>query len=1378
MHSAPQSTPLHPLLGPVPSARFLSSESYAVLITAAGTGVSATPTHALTPWRADRTEDRDGLFVYLRDLDSRAFWSAGLRPVPRPDCGASARWQPGRFVLSRLDDGIEATLEVCVAPDAAAEIRRLVLVNRSGRPRRIEVTTFAEVALDDPAAHAAHPSFSKLFVQTERVEAQQALLATRRPRSPSERQPWMIHALLATGEGRAEAQSGGRGAAADGLAAREQGHETDRGRFLGRCAPVDAPRALTTDLPLSGTTGNVLDPCVSLRRVLRLEPGARAELAFLLGAAPDRSAALALVERFEHRGAIAAAFEGAQARERELLGRLDVTEAQAESFQELAGAMLYGHPGLRASPAVLARARGSTADLARYGISPRRALAVVHAERPAGAARLRELVNAHRYWQAHRLPIDLLVLSDGEPPRISSAAADQVTPPLVVRAADLPPADLDLIDTFARLVVADTAWDLGACDALPATAVPRAGGATAGAAIASRATVGPATAKPATAAAATAPLEELRFANGLGGFTAGGEEYVIRLRRDASGSFAYPPRPWTNVIANETFGFIVSETGAGTTWSRNSREHRLTPWSNDPLLDPHGEAFYVRDEETGAFWSPLPGPAPAAGDYEMRHGLGASCCRHESAGLEQETVLFVLHDAPVRVTRLRLTDRSGHARRLSLFAYYRLALGGLPQESGRFVVTELDLASQAVLARNRLAGEFADGITFAAVVGPGPAQRAGGLEAPEGASGTARLQSVHASGDRYAFLGGGGSPADPAALRAGATLDGHVGAGLDPCVAQQAVLELPAGGSVEVCFLLGEARELDEARALIARLRAPGAAAAALEEARAFWQRGVSGVRIETPSPALDVMVNGWLPYQVLSCRIWGRSALYQSGGAFGFRDQLQDAGALVYLWPQRVRTQLLLHAAHQFAEGDVLHWWHPPAGRGLRTRFADDLLWLPSLTAFYVRTTGDWSVLEERVRFLAARALRDGEDEAFLQPEDSGTSADLYEHCCRAIDRSLRTGHHGLPLFGTGDWNDGMNRVGREGKGESVWMGFFLCSILEEFMPLCERRGDRGRIAAYRTHRERLQVALNDGGWDGEWYRRGYYDNGAPLGSHQSDECRIDALAQAWAVLSGVAPPKRARQAMDAVERHLIAEPDGLIRLLTPPFSHTRNDPGYIKGYVAGVRENGGQYTHAALWVVRALAEIGRHDQAARLLEMLTPIHHAQTAQQVAVYQVEPYVVAADVYGEPPHVGRGGWTWYTGSAGWMYRVALETLLGLTLAGGDALRVRPRIPRDWPQFTLGYRVPGGLGVPDRLDARREPGGPAAPGGSRVPGSGGDTVYDIRVTNPQRAPERVVAVTLDKAIGRIEGGAAHIPLVHDGRTHQVEIVLGRSESGPA
>jgi len=1129
----------------------LSNGRYTVFVTGAGAGFSTWNGYALTNWSADRTEEAEGVFVYLRDLDRNRVWSVGHQPTRVPAESHSASCDARRYCVERLDDGIETRVEICVASEDDVELRRVSLRNLSEGRRHIEVTSYAEVVLNHPAAHAAHPAFSKLFVQTEFVPPA-ILLAHRRPRSHDENPPWMMHALLGPGTLQ---------------------YETDRLRFVGRGRDLSRPLALTAPT-LTGSAGNVLDPIFSLRRSIEIKGGEAAQFFLLLGAAPSREAVIALARR----------------------------------YSEPAAAQIF-----------------------------------VASTQPSGASLPQQSASA-----------DLQRLSPGI--RFPGDPAGSIASPLSP-----------------------------SCSRGERSTVT--GGAP------------------------------LLFDSGYGGFSTDGSEYVIRLGE------ARPPMPWVNVVANEGFAFLVSESGAGYTWSRNSRQNRLTPWYNDPVTDPYGEALYIRDEDAGVFWSPLPGPASAGEPGEVRHGFGYTRWRQHCANLDQDVRQFVPRHDPVKITCLRLANTSDRPRRLSVFSYSRLVLGVLPVETSQSVVTEHDGTSGAILARNPANGEFSDGVVFATAVTPKPAD------------------PVHSTGDRTAFIGRGGSITAPAAVCDAPELDGRHGAGLDPCAALQMVVQIEPHGTVECAFLLGETTGVESARALIQRY---GMAEidGAWRAARDFWNEIVSAVQVKTPSPALDLMVNGWLLYQTLSCRIWGRSAFYQSGGAFGFRDQLQDSVALTYTRPDMVRQQILLHANHQFVEGDVLHWWHPPADRGIRTRFSDDLLWLPYLTAFYVHTTGDWRIFDEPAAFLTSRALEPGEDEAYLSPEQSGESADVYTHCCRALDRSLTRGAHGLPLMGTGDWNDGMNRVGREGRGESVWVGFFLYKILDDFIPVCERRADPERAQRYRAYQAQLRAALNDAGWDGSWYRRAYYDDGTPLGSAENQECRIDALAQAWAVLSKAAPPERAAQAMEAVEQYLVSPEAGLIRLLAPPFDKDSHDPGYIKGYTPGIRENGGQYTHAAIWVVQALAELGQRERAAAYLEMLSPIHHSRTKEQLETYQVEPYVVAADIYGAAPHLGRGGWTWYTGSAGWMYRAALESVLGFHLEGGTTLCLRPCIPDDWPEFRITYRL-----------------------------ADGKTRYEIMVHNPTGCAASVQSVTINDAPATVEGGCARVPLVADGGTHGVVVVLG-------
>ncbi|PJA73836.1 glycosyl transferase [bacterium CG_4_9_14_3_um_filter_65_15] len=1246
---------------------------YSVLVRADGTGFSRCDRDgrplALTAWNPGNPPNRQGLVFFLRDRDSGEFWALGADPRHR-----TASWHPGHFIAGDERRGIVATLDTRILPGLIVENRRLTLTNRSSTVRRLDITSLAEIVLNDPAAHEAHPVFSKLFLQTRYLRDQRTLLVRRRPRGADESPRVLFHALL-------------------GAPSTEPTFETDRARFFGRGRPWSAPAALTPAAELSGSIGNILDPVVSLRCPFDLDPGQTLTLDFLLGIADDETAAAGLVEHCGSKLEILRAMSG------DTVTDLAAPLPEVEYTQHL-GAVLMG--GDRRFVVPRSPAAGDPrARLGALGLDPDLPLVTV-------------LQDRENRWEKvaaikHALGLDFQM--------VVAAPGAAATPGARILADAAPQELVQALVACSGLVV-EGSW--------PEASLLRDQAAVAVAIQGPEAPIAVDQGNPAVAA----PDPEREFANGLGGFTALDHAYAMTIACDDQGHLRLPPQPWINVLANDNFGCLVSETGAGCTWFGNSREHRLTPWFNDPVFDPHADALYLRDDDDGAYFSCLPGPTPAGGRYTMAHGFGYSHCRRrpDAADLETGTLLTVAADDPVRITTVTVTNHSSRPRNLSLFAYQQLVMGATPHGHGRFVATTPGFDGQGLLAQNPTAGPFRDAVAFAAVAQDD------------------HVLAVHSSGDRRSFLGAACDPARPAAL-ATPELDPSLGGGLDPCFALQALIRVPAGETVAVTFLLGEGGDRDHAKSLYRHYTRPGSGSQAAALVREFWRNGLQGLQISTPSRPLDLMVNGWLGYQTLACRIRARSAFYQSGGAFGFRDQLQDSLSLMPLWPELTRNQILLHASHQFIEGDVLHWWHPPHDGGIRTRFVDDLLWLPFALVDYVRQTGDAALLDESAPYLTGTELEPGQDEVFVHPQPSGQSASVYEHCCLALDRSLGTGGHGLPLFGTGDWNDGMNRVGREGRGESVWMGFFLVTIIDGFVPLCEKRGDHDRAARYRAHRGHLTTALNDVGWDGSWYRRGYYDDGAPLGSSANSECRIDALAQAWSVLSGVAPADRAEQAMAALQEHLIDREHGLIRLLAPPFVDSPHDPGYIKGYVAGVRENGGQYTHAALWVIRALAEMGRRNEAADLLDMINPIRHTQTPEDVKLYELEPYVMAADVYGADPHIGRGGWSWYTGSSGWMLRVAYESILGLR-PEGDTLVVKPCVPDSWPGYSLTWRIPG----PD------------------------ETRYTITVDNPTGCSEAVVAVALDGSALDPVNGSARLPLASDGRHHVVAITLGAAR-GP-
>jgi cyclic beta-1,2-glucan synthetase len=806
---------------------------------------------------------------------------------------------------------------------------------------------------------------------------------------------------------------------------------------------------------------------------------------------------------------------------------------------------------------------------------------------------------------------------------------------------------------------------------------------------------------------------ELNYFNSLGGFTPDGREYAIYLGPDTN-----TPAPWVNVIANPTFGTLISETGSGFTWYGNSQRNRLTGWSNDPVLDPASEAIYIRDEESGVFWSPTAAPIREKTAYRTRHGAGYSVFEHNSHGIEQELTLFVPVDddggEPIKLQRLRLTNTSSRNRRLSVTYYVELTLGEHRESSRMHVATNWDAAAQALLARNRYHPEYPERVAFVAM--------------------TPEVSSY--GGNRTAFIGRNRSLADPVAMEL-TRLSQQTGAGLDPCAVLRVTLVLAPGEIRDLTCMLGQAESVAQARQLVQSYQEEQALEAALNRTKAWWDALLGTIEVRTPELAADLLINRWLQYQSLSCRIWGRSAFYQSGGAFGFRDQLQDVLAFLYSRPELARDQILLAASRQFKEGDVQHWWHEPTGAGIRSRISDDLLWLPYVVAHYVRTTGDIAILQEEVPFLNAPPLADDQHEVFSTPEVTFEAATLFEHCRRAVSRGLTIGPHGLPLIGTGDWNDGMNLVGAEGKGESVWLAWFLCELLQGMAELSELLQQTELVQTYQAQQADLIQRTEQAGWDGDWYLRGTFDDGTPLGSASNKEARIDSLPQSWAWLCGAADPARAQQALESAWRHLVLPEEDLVLLFEPPFDHASPSPGYIKGYPPGVRENGGQYTHAALWMAMAMARKGDGERAVQLLRMLNPIEHARDAEAVWQYGVEPYVVAADVYRLPGRIGQGGWSWYTGSAAWMYRAWVEEVLGLQVRNGQ-MRVNPVIPATWEGFSLNYRH-------------------------------GETIYAIQVENPHGCEHGVAWVEMDGR--RVDGNV--IQLEQSLVKHRVVVRMGTS-----
>ncbi len=1283
-------------VGPIalaPAVHHLSNGRLSLTLTPAGGSHLRWKGAAITRWHPDPTVEGGGDCIYIKDDSSGRVWSATAMPIPGRAANYEVRFAEDRAEYRRRRGALTTELEYHLSPESDAVVRRLTIRNDRRGARRMTITTFAELALANARDDDAHPAFSKLFVHTEFLPDRGAVIATRRRRSPSDQEIWAGHLLYI--------EKGGIGVTAA---------ETDRAKFLGRGNSVRTPAQLAPDAGPTGTTGYVLDPIFSLSHKVRVPGQGRVRVYLWTFAADSREEVIRLIDRHRSVGAFTRVAMLGWTQSQVQLRHLGIGADEAGRYQKLAGYVMFPHPALRPTSAVLASSAGPQSALWPLGISGDLPIVMVRIDDVEDVDVVRQLIRAFEFWRLKRFAVDLVILNDRGTSYVQElhhtleALATSIRPRTgspdstgriyVVRADQVGAESLQALTAAARVVMVAKRGDVGAH-------LQRASGVNEVVGMLPRAL------RPSEPAVSRQfPPGGLLHYNGFGGFSADGREYVTVLDPGSP-----TPAPWTNVVANEDFGFHATAEGAGYTWWRNSRDNQITPWRNDPVSTPLSEVFYVRDESTGTVATPTASPIDT-GRHLARHGFGYTRYEHDTGELRLELTQFVPLSDPVKLSRLRITNTTEERRAVSVTVYGEFVLGMNPADQGPHLVTEADPDTGALLIRNPWSTQFPDQVVFLDFCGA----------------------QTSLTGDRREFLGMQGHLVRPQALVTDRELSGTVGAGLDPCGAMQTRLVIEPNATAEVVVLLGAGHDVAQVRELIERYRSR-AASEVLAEVRQHWDRRLGAFQVTTPDSSFDVMMNGWLLYQTLACRMLARSGYYQASGAYGFRDQLQDSMATVLVDPAMARGHILRAAGRQFPEGDVQHWWLPANGMGVRTRITDDVVWLSHAVARYIRVTGDAGILDEPVPYLSGRLLEPHEHEAFFGPTVSDQVETLYQHCVRGLTRAFTLGSRGLPLMGTGDWNDGMNRVGMNGEGESVWLGWFLHTTLTDVIPLARARGDHTFADRCLAEQARVLVALEDAGWDGSWYRRGYFDDGTPLGASSRSECRIDAIAQSWAVLSGAARPEREISAMNEVEEQLIMPAEGVARLFTPPFDVSDPDPGYIRSYPPGVRENGGQYTHGATWSIFAWAKMGRQDRAGWLFNLVNPVNHARTREAAETYCVEPYVVAADVYSVAPHVGKGGWTWYTGSSGWMFRAGLEAVLGLRREG-SWLVIDPCLPPEWTSATVRYVV-------------------------------GSTRYYIVFQASASWPRRVTRIELD---GLPLAQTDRMLLAGDGRQHQVRIVL--------
>jgi cyclic beta-1,2-glucan synthetase len=1258
----PALRPWHPpLFDGGPQLHVLSNGRLTSRITTIDGGGLSWHQHALTRYMGAAGRDADNFWLYLQDKDDDRLWSIARE---RPDMVEDLRvvFHQHQVEFHRRDHGIAVSMAVGIPPGDDLEIRRITVANETGRPRRLALTSYAELVLGPPRDYERHPAFSKLFVGSEYLPEIGALLFMRRPRDPDERPPVLLHRVVA-----------------DNAGIEVAGFETDRGAFVGRYGQPGRPQALLNG-GLAGGLGWTLDPVMALQAGLDLEPYGRHEFAFISIAAGSRESALEVAERYTTLSSLDwASSDAAAAAAREVYG-LGLQPSRLPEVQTLLSAMFRPQPGLRAAPGAIAANRLGQSDLWALGISGDHPILALRIGDAQNTELLRILVAAHQLWRRYGVTVELVVLHTGISGYVEPVRERLIE---VLRDADaqdflgrnggihLVPVDqagagrASLVEASAHVILDEMAGSLH--NQLARLNAPPMEGPRfepAGSIDRIEDAVPDRRLRP----------DDLLFDNGFGGFNPERTEYVIHIEPDGP-----PPAPWSNVLANEGFGSLVTEAGLGWTWAVNSGENRLTPWSNDPVADPQTEALYLRDEESARLWTPTPQPVGNGSACRVRHGAGYTIWEKSCEGLEQELLTFVPSGDPVKIVRLRIRDLQSRPRRITATYYAEWLLGAVAGQSNPLLVAEYDAATHALLASNRWNAEFGERVAFL----------------------TSTLPPHSLTTSRADFFGRHGDAQRPEALLRW-DLGGRLESATDCCAAFQVHLDIGAGEIGEVVFILGQGDDQAHARELAQRWQRAEHVDRAFDVQRQAWNERLGAVQVKTPDAAFDILVNRWLIYQTMSSRLLARAGFYQAGGAFGFRDQLQDVLALLHADPDRARRHILTAAARQFEEGDVLHWWHPPLGRGVRTRCSDDLLWLPYVASAYVEATGDATILSETAPFLSAAALSADEDDRYARFDRTSARRSIFEHCERALDRGFNLGAHDLPLMGSGDWNDGMNRVGDHGRGESIWLAWFMIATIRGFARLCERQGRKDLIERWTMRALDLQRAVEASGWDGEWYLRAIDDDGRPWGAASNDECQIDSIAQSWAVLSQAGEPARVRRAMAAAAHHLIRDDDRLVRLLWPAFDTTPRDPGYIKAYPPGIRENGGQYSHAAAWLGIAFAQLGDGDRAKQVFDRLNTIIHTRSRDDAKRYRTEPYAQAADIAGNAPHVGRGGWTWYTGAAAWTWSLAVEHILGLQLVGGD-LRLSPCLPKAWKGFEARItRATGALVIrvddPDGLGA--------------------------------------------------------------------------------
>jgi cellobiose phosphorylase len=1226
-----------------PETNIMSNGDYSIMITNSGSGYSKKDGMMVYRWREDCTKDDTGMFFYIKNINSNDYWSVAYEPCRCEGEDYKVIFYEDKVEFERKDGNIKTYTEIAVSRNDDAEIRRISITNTSDHMREVEITSYMEVTLAPYTADLVHQAFSNLFIQTEFMENPTCLVASRRPRTKKADKNWLMQTI-----------------AIDGTQIGTVQYETSRENFIGRNRNMQNPRAMDNDAVLTGTTGEVIDPVISLRVRIRVEPGKTVKAAYTTAVSNSRDKIMELAGKYRDMDNVDREFQMAASEAYMQMKYLGLKASRVNIYQKMASRILFMNENMRKRSSCIMNIQKGQSALWPYGISGDLPIVLIIIKGEEDISLVRQILKAHEYFSIKGMKTDLIILNLEEDSYLqpvqnqvrelvdSSHLRNKQNQPggvFVHNSGSLESEAVDLLKAIARLVIDSSSGDTikqlgidtGSNDRYVHHNKMEGNGNN--------------------SFSYGIDISKLQYFNEFGGFSEDGRSYIIILK-----NYKNTPAPWINVISNSHFGFHVSEAGMGYTWNENSRENKLTSWTNDSVMDGESEALYLKDRESGKIWSISPKPVRDSGEYVIEHGFGYSVFKHRANDISGEMTMFVDMDESVKLCSVKLKNNSKDIKKLSVNYYAKLVLGVAHEQTAQYLFTGLSEENGYIYAGNPYSEHFGRNICYLSILGG---------------------EKASYTGDRTEFIGRGGSTDSPGGLFDD-NLSNTVGAGFDPCLAESVDVTLAPDMEKNLLVLFGQEKDHDNISRVIKKYNDVEKSEYELDKCKNFWNDFLGTIQVDTPDKSMDIMLNGWLEYQALSCRYWARSAFYQSGGAYGFRDQLQDVMAIGYLNPDITRQHIIYSSTRQYLEGDVQHWWHPVVESGIRTRFSDDLLWLPYVVADYIENTGDYSILKEETSYLEDSELKGEEDERYSISRVSEVSGTIYDHCIRAIKRALKFGDHNIPLMGSGDWNDGMSTVGNGGRGESVWLGWFLYSILDRFIPICGYMDDSKNAGYYAEEKKFIKDNLEKNAWDGSWYRRAYFDDGTPLGSIENDECRIDCIAQAWAVISKAAKESRAREALEALDKNLVKRDRGIVLLLTPAFNKSRLEPGYIKGYLPGIRENGGQYTHGAIWAIIAFAEMGYNNKAYEIFSMLNPVNHSKSYLGCRTYKLEPYVIAADIYASSGNEGRGGWSWYTGAAGWMYRAGIESILGLKFKAGKGFTVAPCIPETWNGYNIKY----------------------------------------------------------------------------------------------